>query len=128
MIITRTSAMTGITRTMDLPITPAQFEQWQSGAMIQDALSNLSSDDREFILNGITKEEWDAEFCNPTTAVASLGLTVRTTNCLASIGVITVQDLSECREADLLQVANFHKRCLKEVLDILADYNLTLTA
>jgi hypothetical protein len=30
--------------------------------LIQDAMPNLTSDEREFIVSGITKDEWDSVF------------------------------------------------------------------
>lgn len=63
MLITRTSAMSGTTRTLDLPISEAQYVLWSSGlALIQDAFPHLSASDREFLKTGITSEEWDAMF------------------------------------------------------------------
>ena len=63
MMITRTSPFTGITRTKDIPVTEEQFARWQAGfERIQDAMPYLSASDREFIMTGITDEEWDQEF------------------------------------------------------------------
>ena len=62
MKITRTSTLTGLTRTKDLPITPEQLAHWQDGALIQDVMLELSSFDREFIISGITEEEWNRAF------------------------------------------------------------------
>ena len=62
MKITRTSIFTGITRTKNLRITPDQMERWQSGTLIQNAFPNLSADDREFLMTGATREEWDKAF------------------------------------------------------------------
>jgi hypothetical protein len=62
MEITRTSLLSGVTRTRDLPISSEQWAAFNSGAHIQNALSHLSDGDREFILTGSTEEEWDAEF------------------------------------------------------------------
>ena len=52
----------GITRTRELDITPQQAANYINGALLQDAFPNLSADDREFIISGITPEEWDAAF------------------------------------------------------------------
>ena len=62
MLITKTSLLTGIPHTLDIPCTQAQLDEWNNGKgpHIQDVMSNLSKDDREFILSGITKEEWNA--------------------------------------------------------------------
>ena len=62
MMITRTSPFTGITRTKDILVTEDQLARWQAGELIQNAMPNLSASDREFIMTGITDEEWDQEF------------------------------------------------------------------
>lgn len=58
MLIEKRSIATGRVHILDLPVTKQQVESWQGGAMIQDAMPNLSSDMREFILTGITPSEW----------------------------------------------------------------------
>ena len=62
MLITRTSPFTGTTITMNIDVTQAQLDAWQAGTLIQDAMPNLSADEREFIKTGITAEEWDEAF------------------------------------------------------------------
>jgi hypothetical protein len=62
MIITRTSSVSGKTRSMDLPVTVEQLEHYAAGALLQNAFPNLSADEREFIKTGITAEEWEAIF------------------------------------------------------------------
>ena len=62
MLIERTSMVTGITRSMELPITKEQWAAFQNGALVQNAFPHLSPDEREFIITGITKEEWDDIF------------------------------------------------------------------
>lgn len=62
MKITRHSQLTGIKRTLDLPITEAQLRSFKGGTLIQDAFPDLDPDQREFIMTGITAEEWDAAF------------------------------------------------------------------
>lgn len=59
MEITRTSMMTGITRTKFLDVTPEEIDRWYNGAYVQDVWPHLSADDREFIMTGMTAEEWD---------------------------------------------------------------------
>lgn len=59
MLITRTSLLTGVTRTMDLDVTPEQIIAWQGGTVAQVAFAHLSKDQREYIISGITQEEWD---------------------------------------------------------------------
>jgi hypothetical protein len=58
MKITRTSGLTGAINTRDLDITPAQYTQYLSGTLAQLAFPHLSADDREFLITGITPEEW----------------------------------------------------------------------
>jgi hypothetical protein len=48
---------------MDLPVSKDAYALWESGGMlIQDAMPDLTADQREFIKTGITAEEWDAAF------------------------------------------------------------------
>jgi hypothetical protein len=60
MQITRKSAITGITRTMEIPVTEEQLQVWEKGKHIQFAMPHLSADQREFIISGITQNEWAA--------------------------------------------------------------------
>lgn len=62
MLVTRKSILTGIVRTRELDITEAQFEAWQNGDLIQDAMPQLSVSDREFLINGVTDTEWRQTF------------------------------------------------------------------
>lgn len=62
MLFTRTSPFSGNENTRDIPVTPAQIKLWQNGVLIQDAMPHLSADDREFLMTGITPEEWDELF------------------------------------------------------------------
>jgi hypothetical protein len=63
MQITRKSVISGIQRTVEIPVNPEDFIAWQSGyGNIQDLMPYLSMDHREFILSGITAEEWDTAF------------------------------------------------------------------
>ena len=52
----------GVTRTLDLPVTQEQVTSWESGTLIQKAMPQLSKDQREFVMTGITAQEWDNEF------------------------------------------------------------------
>ena len=62
MLVVRKSILTGIVRKRDLDITEEQVEAWQNGALIQDAMPQLSVADREFLINGVTDEEWRQTF------------------------------------------------------------------
>ena len=60
--VTVTSMFSRKQHTMRLAITPRQWDAWQSGQYIQNAMPHRSPDEREFLLTGATQEEWDAEF------------------------------------------------------------------
>ena len=62
MKLTRTSMFTGIERTLDLPVTEAQLSEWEAGTLIQKAMPELTADEREFIMTGVTAQEWAGEF------------------------------------------------------------------
>lgn len=62
MLITRTSPVSGNTVAKEIAVTQAQLDAWYAGALIQDAMPNISADDREFINTGITPEEWEEMF------------------------------------------------------------------
>lgn len=63
MKITRTSVITNITRTRDIPLNPEDMVMWTSYDMsIEEAMPYLSDDDKQFILSGIIPCEWDGAF------------------------------------------------------------------
>ncbi len=63
MLIQRKSILTGIVHIMDLPVTEDQmYEYLHGGVLLQHAFPHLTPDQREFILNGVTPEEWDEAF------------------------------------------------------------------
>lgn len=63
MQIKRKSAITGVERIRDIPVNPDDLLSWEQGhGNIQDIMPYLNDNDREFILSGITPEEWDSMF------------------------------------------------------------------
>ena len=56
--VTKPSMLSGLENTMVLDITFEQYDAWRGGALIQDAMPNLTPDEREFLMTGITSEEW----------------------------------------------------------------------
>ena len=62
MKITKTSILSGITRTKEINVNQSQIDKWVAGMLIQDAMPNVSVDEREFIMTGSTSEEWDSTF------------------------------------------------------------------
>tara|TARA_R110001583_G_scaffold86636_4_gene226367 strand:- start:3665 stop:3877 length:213 start_codon:yes stop_codon:yes gene_type:complete len=69
MKVTRESLASGKTHTKDLPITPAQYIKYIRGeGHVQDIMPDLPPEDREFLISGVTQEEWEElygkEECN----------------------------------------------------------------
>jgi len=65
-IVKAKSALSGGVSSMVLEITEAQLYAWAvDGASIQDAMPNLSRDEREFLQTGITPMEWGSNLPNP---------------------------------------------------------------
>lgn len=63
MLIKRKSVLSGIERTKDIPVNPEDMLLWETGTVnIQDAMPYLNDSDREFILTGITEDEWSKAF------------------------------------------------------------------
>ncbi len=62
MIIRKKSIISGIVRDIDLPITEIEWGRYTRGARMQDAFPLLTAEQREFILSGITPEEWADTF------------------------------------------------------------------
>ena len=64
MLITKESKLSGVIATKDIMVTQEQLDAWKGGLMIQDAMPNVSADDREFLISGVTPEEWNETFPN----------------------------------------------------------------
>jgi hypothetical protein len=62
MQIERISPFSGKTNTREIKCTAEQLVKWMNGMLIQNAMPDLSADDREFIMTGITPEEWKKTF------------------------------------------------------------------
>ena len=62
LIIERESPFSGNVNRMSIQVTQAQIDAWQGGELIQNAMPNVSADEREFIKTGITPEEWEETF------------------------------------------------------------------
>ncbi len=62
MTVSRVSSISGETNTKELDITEEQMTNYLGGMHIQRAFPHLPAEDREFILTGITAEEWDSVF------------------------------------------------------------------
>lgn len=63
--VTNTSQATGLQHSMTLPVNSERVIAWHLGVdkrVIQISLPELSDDQREFLLTGITASEWDELF------------------------------------------------------------------
>ena len=58
MLITRQSLISGIIRTLEIPVTAEQLDAWQAGVYLQAAMPELEPAQRAFIMTGITAEVW----------------------------------------------------------------------
>lgn len=65
MLITKISPITRKENTLDIPITDAQFNEVLARQRpIQLIVPDLKPELREFLISGITPEEWKKEFGN----------------------------------------------------------------
>tara|TARA_R100000951_G_scaffold105043_2_gene98572 strand:- start:527 stop:736 length:210 start_codon:yes stop_codon:yes gene_type:complete len=62
MLVNKRSMVSGKWHVMKLPITNDQIERWQNGKFIQNAMPDLDDEQREFLMTGITPDEWNANF------------------------------------------------------------------
>lgn len=60
MMISKKDMFTGKVNTLDIPVTDEQLAAWQAGELIQNAMPQLSADDREFLMSGMLPESWTA--------------------------------------------------------------------
>ena len=62
MLIAKTSSLSSRTHEMEIDVSEKQIALWMEGGLIQDVMPNLSPDEREFLMTGITPAEWDEAF------------------------------------------------------------------
>lgn len=63
MKITKKCPFTGKINTMDIPLTEAEFLRIElRNELIQNIVPHLSADHREFLISGITPDEWNKTF------------------------------------------------------------------
>ena len=63
MRISKISLVSGVMHHMDIPLDPQKFSEcndasWRTRPLIQNAFPELTVDQREFLLTGITPDEW----------------------------------------------------------------------
>ena len=59
MLITRKSWISNKIRTLDIEITDVELDQWRAGHSLDKICPYLSESDKEFIVTGITDDEWE---------------------------------------------------------------------
>lgn len=62
MRIEKVSLISGKVNAMDIDVTDEQLMDWRKGELIQDAMPNTTDVEREFIMTGVTPEEWNSLF------------------------------------------------------------------
>ena len=63
MKVTKQSQISGVVRTMELDITAQQLWNYEMGlGLAQDVFYNLTDSEREFLMTGVTDEEWSRVF------------------------------------------------------------------
>jgi hypothetical protein len=62
MICERRSLISGIIRTLDLPVTEEQIQAWEQGVSIQEAMPNLSAAQQLFVLSGTYDSDWESTY------------------------------------------------------------------
>ena len=59
-IVTKTSPFTGNAHTLEIPCSPEQYYAWIKGeGLIQQIMPDVPAELREFLITGVTPEEWD---------------------------------------------------------------------
>lgn len=62
MLVHRNCPMTRKPVSMEIDVNPVQLSAWEAGELIQNVMPNLSADEREFIMTGMTPEVWEVMF------------------------------------------------------------------
>ena len=58
MKVTKVSGLTGVTHQRDIDVTREQLIRHADGELIQTVCPNLSAEDREYLMTGVTQTEW----------------------------------------------------------------------
>jgi hypothetical protein len=65
MLITKKSQYSGLEHTVEIPVDKEKYENWELNkrpTLIQREFPELNDSQREFLLTGITEEEWNELF------------------------------------------------------------------
>ena len=62
--VTKKSIVSGKENTMELDITQEHLDMYEDigGRLVQDIFPNLNKGEREFLISGITPQEWEETF------------------------------------------------------------------
>ena len=58
MLVKKQDPFTGKLNTFEINVTQDQLDAWKAGTFIQEAMPNLSPEEREFIMTGIVPDSW----------------------------------------------------------------------
>jgi len=58
MLVKKESILSGESHEMEIDVINKEIALWMEGALIQDAMPNLTASEREFLMTGITPAEW----------------------------------------------------------------------
>jgi len=61
-LVERKSPFSGKFNTMEIDFETEDYIKWKKGMLIQNALPYLTANEREFLITGITPEEWSEQF------------------------------------------------------------------
>ena len=62
MLVGKKSQLSGKSHEIEIDVSEKQITLWMEGELIQNVMPNLSPDEREFLMTGITPAEWDEAF------------------------------------------------------------------
>jgi hypothetical protein len=62
MLIKIQSVLTNVWHTEDLPVTQEELDSWKNGRLVQEVFPHLTPDQRQFLISGVTAEEWEKAF------------------------------------------------------------------
>ena len=62
MLVGKKSQLSGKSHEMEINVSEKQITLWMEGGLIQEVMPNLSPDEREFLMTGITPAEWNEAF------------------------------------------------------------------
>jgi hypothetical protein len=62
MLITKFSPHSMRDNTREIDVSQSQLDRWKAGELIQNVMPHLSADDREFLMTGLTPQDWEEMF------------------------------------------------------------------